>query len=126
MGSEGLVLVRHLHGVVGSHQGGGVMKHTPGPWMHKNSAIIRSSAHPNRGVVAVIPTVNDGGVFEWLNNVDLITAAPELYDTLKDVVGLIERHLDLIEENIGNVLALCIRDRLTASKAAIAKAEGAT
>ena len=58
------------------------MKHTPGPW--------HDGRIPSRGRIYIVPSVSEGGVFEWTANARLIAAAPELLAALETARALLE------------------------------------
>ena len=59
-------------------------KHTEGPWS-KDGTEIRG-AYASSGIVAVTPTIEDGGVIERVTNARLIAAAPELLEAVRDLL----------------------------------------
>lgn len=90
--------------------------HTPGPW--------EASIQGGRFVLAndtvlltglrLVAEVSGGSPASATDNTHLISAAPELFESLKALVGLAERRGRLDE----------YRDALDVARAAIAKAEG--
>lgn len=91
---------------------------TPGPWKRDGRKIV--GPHRN-GVVALVPVVRDGGVFECEANAHLIAAAPEQNEALKAAIPLL-RHL---VNTAGKNVADSARGVLHEAEAAIRKAEGA-
>ena len=61
------------------------MKHSKGPWS-KDGTEIRG-AYASSGIVAVTPTIEDGGVIERVANARLVAAAPELLEACKFIRG---------------------------------------
>ena len=50
------------------------MSHTPGPWRTDGHSVT----YPNDGIIFLTPSVREGGVMNWVDNRELIAAAPEL------------------------------------------------
>lgn len=87
-------------------------KHTPGPWGLSRSVQVWVMAGPIH--VATIPRAYDG---DWSPaNADLIAAAPDLLESLEELVALIHRQHDFNDDGDGKAI-----DR---AEAAIAKAKG--
>lgn len=100
--------------------------HTPGPW-HRNikpatkyGTIFAREAPRHTHVCHLAVTGLPPEEVEA--NCSLIVAAPDLLDTLRDVVEYAERFADLNDEPAGGGC----RRSIAAARAAIAKAEGCT
>lgn len=58
--------------------------HTTGPWKRDGNRIWV----PGRGVIAVIPMPNADGVYDCEANAHLISAAPDLKESLESFMGM--------------------------------------
>ncbi len=62
------------------------MKHTPGPWAREGFAVYKLNDEGiNRMCINVMQHVNRMPIDEQLANAQLIAAAPEMHEALKDV-----------------------------------------
>lgn len=85
---------------------------SPAPWhIEKNTGVLCAKSEYYK-----YPIVDDDGNFENNNDKLLISAAPELYEALYDVVAYCESTHLVQSERFGKVLAM--------AKAALAKAAG--
>lgn len=105
-----------------------IAAHTPGPWQQIDdaahygksyAATVWGPAGPGYGLVADCRRCGDGGELERIANARLIAAAPELLAALKSVLPILEAVKFTVGLK-GNQLK-----RMSAARAAIAKATGA-
>lgn len=62
------------------------MNYTLSTWEQEGNKITAYG----RGIIAECPNSNKGGVLEFIANAQLIAAAPDMYEALKDIVNLWE------------------------------------
>lgn len=61
----------------------GEQKHTPGPWEQDGNQ-VRST----RGIIAICPVPQKGGVFDCNDNARLIAAALDMLALLKELIDI--------------------------------------
>ena len=82
-------------------------EHTPEPWKRAGGHISTQ-----RGTIAQVPSVKDGGVFDWLANARLIAAAPDLLEAaraLHDACEYWENQDDLVLKDVRTAIAKATR-----------------
>lgn len=94
------------------------MPHTPGPWNWEDEGPETNIFACNGKVL--IANFNDE-IDECLDNADLISAAPELLSALEAIMG---HYPYLCSDEHGNPPSEWEQQRITAARAAIAKAKG--
>lgn len=57
------------------------MNYTLSTWEQEGNKITAYG----RGIIAECPNSNKGGVFEFIDNAQLIAAAPDMYEALKEI-----------------------------------------
>ena len=83
-----------------------VKQHTPAPWTLDGVIITKHST----GIIAHVPTPQNGGVFACVPNAHLIAAAPEMFDALGELADAVAggselKQLTLAMAKAGKVLA---------------------
>ncbi|MFF1016597.1 hypothetical protein [Proteus mirabilis] len=89
-------------------------KGTPAPWRHDE--YHRTVKASNHKTVCIVPTTSN----ESNANAHLIAAAPELLESLRELVSAMERY----EIDVGESAPVKHKEMMNKAKAAIAKALG--
>ncbi|EOV8087924.1 hypothetical protein ACOMXT_001735 [Providencia rettgeri] len=94
-------------------------KHSPAPWNY-NGNVCGAVEPPTDGLIACVYPMHYENAEEMKANAHLISAAPELLESLRELVSAMERY----EIDVGESAPVKHKEMMNKAKASIAKALG--